>query len=107
MIIENSGLNGLKSELGYLDEAAEKAGFFRGQWEYTRATYDLEIEDSQSDDVYYLRVNRRAIDGKLEKPHALLIIEDVYIGLSTFPQGLDSETSSPKHVIYVANKGIQ
>jgi len=107
MIIENSGLNELKSELGYLDEVAEKAGFFRGQWEYYRATYDLKIEDSQSDNVYYLRVNTRAVEGKLENPHAVLVIEDVYIGRSTIPHGLEYESPIPKHVMDIANKGIQ
>jgi len=107
MIIENSGLNELKSELGYLDEVAEKAGFFRGQWEYYRATYDLKIEDSQSENDYYLRVNTRAVEGKLENPHAVLVIEDVYIGRATFPHGLDYESPIPKHVMDVANKGIQ
>lgn len=107
MIIENSGLNELKSELGYLDEVAEKAGFFRGQWEYYRATYDLKIEDTQSENVYYLRVNTRAVEGKLENPHAVLVIEDVYIGRATFPHGLEYESPIPKQVMDVANKGIQ
>ncbi|MFC6331280.1 YugN family protein [Paenibacillus septentrionalis] len=107
MIIENSGLNGLKSELGYLDEVAKKAGFFRGQWEYYRATYDLKIEDPQSENVYYLRVNTRAIEGKLENPHAVLEIEAVYIGRSTFPHGLEYETPIPTQVMNIANKGIE
>ncbi|GJM69996.1 hypothetical protein HMSSN036_22120 [Paenibacillus macerans] len=35
MIVENSGLNGLKSDLAYLDESAEKVGFVRWQWNIT------------------------------------------------------------------------
>lgn len=107
MIIENSGLNGLKSELGYLDEVTEKAGFFRGQWEYYRATYDLKIEDQQSDNIYYLRINTRAVEGKLEQSHAVLVIEHVYIGRATFPHGLEYESPIPKQVMDVANKTIQ
>lgn len=107
MIIENSGLNGLKSELGYLDEVTEKAGFFRGQWEYYRATYDLKIEDSESNNIYYLRMNTRAVEGKLEQPHAVLVIEDVYIGRATFPHGLEYESPIPKNVMDNANKAIK
>ncbi|MCR8656095.1 YugN-like family protein [Paenibacillus endoradicis] len=106
MIIENSGLNGLTSELGYLDEAAEKAGFVRWQWEYYRATYDLKISDKETDADYYVRVSTRAIEGKLENPHAVLNIEDVYIGRATFPHGLDYESPIPKNVLTIADKGL-
>lgn len=61
MIVENSGLNGLKSDLAYLDESAEKVGFVRWQWEYYRATYDYKIE--HNNDEYYLRINTRAVEG--------------------------------------------
>lgn len=47
MIFENTGLDGLHSDLAYLDECAEKVGFIRWQWEYYRATYDLKIEDKK------------------------------------------------------------
>jgi len=107
MIIENSGLNGLKSELGYLDEVTEKAGFFRGQWEYYRATYDLKLEDSASGNVYYLRINTRAVEGKLEQPHAVLVIEDVYIGRATFPHGLEYESEIPKPIMNTVNNVIK
>lgn len=107
MIIENSGLNGLKSELGFLDEVTEKAGFFRGQWEYYRATYDLKLEDSESGNVYYLRINTRAVEGKLEAPHAVLVIEDVYIGRSTFPHGLEYESEIPKPIMNTVNNVIK
>ena len=47
MIIENTGLNGIKSELAHLDEIAEKLEFVRWQWEYYRATYDCKFEDAK------------------------------------------------------------
>jgi len=106
MIIENSGLNELKSELGYLDEASEKLGFVRWQWEYYRATYDLKIVENQTGSEYFLRINTRAIEGKLENPHAILNIEDVYIGRATFPHGLDYESPIPKQILDQANKKL-
>lgn len=88
MIFENTGLVGLKSDLLYLDESAAKAGFIRWQWEYYRATYDCKIEDQQNGGEYFLRINTRAVEGKLEKPETILTIEAVYLGKATFPHGL-------------------
>lgn len=85
MIFENTGLVGLKSDLLYLDESATKAGFIRWQWEYYRATYDCKIEDPQDGGEYFLRINTRAVEGKLEKADAVLAIEAVYLGKATFP----------------------
>lgn len=106
MIIENSGLNGLTSELGYLDDVAEKAGFIRWQWEYTRATYDLKITDNETSSEYYCRISTRAIEGKLENVNAVLNIEHVYIGRATFPHGLEYETPVPKSVLSIAEKSL-
>lgn len=104
MIIENTGLIGLKSELGYLDEVTTNLGFCRWQWEYYRATYDYKIEDG--DDDYYLRINTRAIEGKLESKTAVLSIEDVYIGRATYPQGLDYDSEIPSSVLAVSDRKI-
>ncbi|CAM2821866.1 YugN family protein [Paenibacillus sediminis] len=107
MIIENTGLDGLKCELSYLDETAEKVGFIRWQWEYYRATYDLKIEDKPNNAEYFLRVNTRAVEGKLEKPDTVLAIEAVYIGKATFPHGLEYETPIPQPVMSTAMQKIK
>lgn len=107
MIFENTGLDGLKSDLAYLDESAEKVGFVRWQWEYYRATYDLKIEDKKSESEYFLRINTRAVEGKLEKPDTILQIEAVYLGKATFPHGLEYETPAPQPVMNLANKKLQ
>jgi len=101
MIVENSGLDGLKSDLAYLDESAEKVGFIRWQWEYYRATYDYKIEFEQ--DEYFLRINTRAIEGKLERPDTVLAIEAVYMGRATFPHGLEYESEIPAQVMKTAS----
>lgn len=105
MIFENTGLNGLKCELAFLDEVAEKTGFVRWQWEYTRATYDYKIEDNNEE--YFLRINTRAVEGKLEKPHTVLEIEAVYIGRATFPHGLEYETPIPASVLGAARSKLE
>ncbi|MGG1311322.1 MULTISPECIES: YugN family protein [Cohnella] len=107
MILENTGLNGIKSDLAHLDESAEKVGFIRWQWEYRRATYDLKLHDSASGYDYYLRFNTRAVEGKLENPEAILQIESVYIGRATFPHGLEYESPIPPAILDTANQRLQ
>jgi len=99
VIIESKGLKGMKSDLAHLDEATTKLGFVRWQWEYTRATYDLKIEDKAGKENYFLRVNTRVESGKLESPFAVLFIEEAYIGRETFPHGLDYNSPIPDAVM--------
>lgn len=104
MIIENSGLEGLKSELEPMDEAAEHAGFVRWQWEYYRATYDCQIREGGDD--YFLRINARAVEGKLEAPDTVLNIEKVYIGKASFPHGVDYGAAIPDNVMQAATEKL-
>lgn len=107
MIIEAPGLKGMKSDLAHLDEVAGKLGFVRWQWEYYRATYDLKFEDKASKSEYFLRVNTRVESGKLESPYAILVIEDTYIGKTSFPHGLDYEAPIPDSILKSANQKLQ
>jgi CTP:phosphocholine cytidylyltransferase-like protein len=107
MIIENTGLNGIKSELGHLDDITTGLGFVRWQWEYTRATYDCKLEDKQQGEEYFLRISTRAVEGKLENPYAVLAIEESYVGRATFPHGLDySAASIPDYVVKAATQKL-
>lgn len=103
MIIENTGLKGLRSDLAHLDTVATKIGFVRWQWEYYRATYDLKLENRATGSEYFLRFNTRAVEGKLESPYAVLELEDAYIGVATFPHGLDYESPVPDQILKTAN----
>lgn len=102
MIIENAGLKGLKSDLAHLDIVSTKLGFVRWQWEYYRATYDCKLEHKPTNDDYFLRFNTRAVEGKLESPFAILVLEDVYIGRATFPHGLDYDSPVPDQILKIA-----
>ena len=106
MIIENTGIKGAKSELSHLDAVMDKAEFVRWQWELNRATYDYQINHAESGDTYYLRVNARAVEGKLENPFAVLEIGDAYIGRATFPHGLDYASPIPQEVLDEANRKL-
>ncbi|TBL69910.1 YugN family protein [Paenibacillus thalictri] len=106
MIIENTQIHGIETDLAYLDGTSSKLGFVRWQWEYTRATYDYKIQEHSDEDVYYLRINTRAVKGKLESPDAILRIEAVYMGKATFPHGLDYECPIPEAVRQIADDKI-
>jgi hypothetical protein len=106
VIIEATDLKGLKSDLAHLDEVSTKLGFFRGQWEYYRATYDLKIEDKQARNDYFLRINTRAVSGKLESPYTILTIEDVYIGVGSFPHGVDYNAPIPEPIMNTAKQKL-
>ncbi len=56
---------------------------------------------------YYLRIATRAIEGKLENPEAILEVEGVYIGRSTFPHGLDYESAIPEPILNAAKQRAQ
>ena len=107
MIIETHSLKGLKSELNFLDKAMTKLGFVRWQWEYYRATYDLRFVDSTNEEEYFLRVNTRVAEGKLESPHAVLTVEDAYMGRVTFPHGLDYESAIPESLVKAAKEKLE
>lgn len=105
MIIENNALKGIKSELAYLDEVSTKLGFVRNQWEYYRATYDYQIE--HGGETYFLRMDTRCIEGRLEQPHAVLQIGDAFIGRATYPHGLNYEDPIPAEVLKAAQTKLQ
>lgn len=107
MILENTGLNGMRSDLAHLDESCEKLGFVRWQWEYSRATYDLKLHDRAGGNDYFLRINTRAVEGKLENPDAILEVEHVYIGRATFPHGMDYESPIPESILNAAKQRAQ
>ncbi|HEX7056595.1 MAG TPA: YugN family protein [Bacilli bacterium] len=106
MIIEGFGLKGCKTDLANLDNSAESVGFYRWSWEYTRAVYDQKIEDKKNNHEYYVRFNVRAVEGKLEQPHAILVFEDAYIGRKHFPFGLDYDVPIPEEILKAAKQKL-
>ena len=102
MILKHTGLEHVTCPLVHLDESAEQTGFVRWQWEYYRATYDYKIQHKTIDGDYYVRINTRAIEGKLEQPDAILQLEVVYLGKATFPHGIDYDDPIPPSVLETA-----
>ncbi|MFD2670222.1 YugN family protein [Marinicrinis sediminis] len=107
MILENK-TKGLKSELSHLDAVMEQAGFVRWQWEYYRATYDYKMIDNDAKHDYFLRINTRVVEGKLESPSAVLVIEEAYLGVATFPHGVNyDEAVIPAPYVKQAQQKIE
>lgn len=102
MIIENNPVSGLKSELNALDSITTALGFVRWQWEYDRATYDFKMVEASTNSDYYLRIDTRCIESKLEKPYAVLELHQAYIGRATFPHGLDYNSPIPAEITALA-----
>lgn len=98
MLIPSTPLHGMQCTLRDLDDAAAHCGFVRWQWEYTRATYDAKIVDPNTNADYYVRIDARCIQGRLEHPEAVLDIRHIYVGRGTFPHGLDYESPVPADV---------
>ena len=106
LIIEDTGLKGLVNDLAHLDDVTTELGFVRWQWEYYRATYDFKYEDNTNQAEYFLRVNARVVEGKLESPHAMLVIEDAFIGKATFPHGLDYTSPIPESILKASKQKL-
>jgi hypothetical protein len=106
VIIDNVDIKGLASDLNHLDQASEKLGFIRWQWEYYRATYDYKFVDAKDNAEYFLRVNARVTAGKLESPEAELVLEEAYLGRASFPHGLDYEASIPESIVSAAKEKL-
>lgn len=104
MIIDNNPLKGIKSELRHLDEVTTRLDIIRNQWENYRATYDYKITFEEHD--YYLRIDTRAVEGRLEQPHAVLQINDAYVGRATFPHGLVYDEPIPAQVLKAAENKL-
>jgi hypothetical protein len=97
MFLKETGLEGLKKDLGHLDEIMNSLGFHRA-WDYKSAHYDFKYDDPASNQVYYLRVPTIAVKGVLESPSAVLEFKTPFIGRHLFPHGLDRESKIPTHI---------
>ncbi len=104
MVIKDTGIGGKEVHLGELDHIMDELGFIRWAWDYNHATYDYKLEDKGI--VFYLRVQANAVHGKLEDPHALLKLEEPFMGKQTFPHGLDYDYPVPATVVDSAKRKI-
>ena len=94
MVLEDSGLNGIRKDFGTVDKVVRGLGFDRWAWDYNKAVYDLKLEDQGT--VYYLRVPAEAIQGRLESPKATVELGDPVFGRHLHPHGIDYEVTIPE-----------
>ncbi|MEJ8545417.1 YugN family protein [Brevibacillus borstelensis] len=105
MVIKDTGIGNKEVMLADLDHYMSDLGFVRGAWDYKHATYDYQLKDKGN--VYYLRIEANAIEGKLEDSHAVLKLDDPYMGKHLFPHGLDYDFPIPDSVVQTAKRKLQ
>jgi hypothetical protein len=88
MKFENTGLEGIKADLGRLDELMAEFGLVReSTWDYDRVTYDRKFELSEG--VFYLRVQGHAIEGDVGAHRATIQLITPILGKYYFPHGVE------------------
>ncbi|AIE59524.1 YugN family protein [Bacillus methanolicus] len=88
MKFENTGLEGLKADLNYLDDLMSNHGFVReGQWDYERVTYDRKFE--LKDGTFYLRVFGFAVEGDVGAHKAIIQLMTPLLGKHYYPHGVE------------------
>lgn len=105
MVIKDTGIGTKEVFFADLEHYMSDLGFDRGAWDYKHATYDYKIQDKGN--VFYLRIEANVAQGKLEDTHAVLKLEDPYMGKHLFPHGLDYDFPIPDSVIQTAKRKVQ
>jgi hypothetical protein len=105
MVIKDTGVGTKEVFFADLEHYMSDLGFDRGAWDYKHATYDYKIQDKNG--VFYLRIEANVTEGKLEDTHAVLKLEDPYMGKHLFPHGLDYDYPMPDSVVQTAKRKLQ
>jgi hypothetical protein len=96
VLLDESGLKGIRKDFGTLDKVIRGLGFDRWSWDYDKAVYDLKLEDPEKGTVYYLRIPAEVIQGRLENPKTTVELGDPVFGRHLHPHGLDYEAAIPE-----------
>lgn len=96
MVLDESGLKGIRKDFGTADKAIRGLGFDRWSWDYDKAVYDLKLVDTEKNTVYYLRVPAEVIEGRLENPKATVEFGDPVFCRHLHPHGVDYDATIPE-----------
>ncbi|MGE5702704.1 MAG: YugN family protein [Clostridia bacterium] len=105
MVIKETGLNGKEALLVDMDTYMHDLGFVRWAWDYQHATYDYKLVEKGT--TYYLRIQANAVEGRLEESHALLRLDEPFMGKHIFPHGVDYDAPIPDNVLKNARAKLQ
>lgn len=105
MILENSGLKGVKKTFADVEQVLTGLGFIRWSWDYNKAIYDMKFADSGSN--YYLRIRANVVEGKLENPKAVVKLEQPVFARHIFPRGLDYDAAIPEKLQATIDKKLE
>ncbi|GGA50047.1 hypothetical protein GCM10007416_24000 [Kroppenstedtia guangzhouensis] len=91
MVLEEAGLKGITKPFGEVEKTMNEAGFIRGgAWDYSKASFDLKLSTAEND--YYLRIRAHVVQGRLEKPQAVVKLENPVFYRHIFPHGLEEDS---------------
>ncbi|CUB27973.1 YugN family protein [Bacillus subtilis] len=83
-----SGLEGVKAELSWIDDLMESKGLIRaGQWDYERVTYDKKF--STIEGTFYLRIQGIAAEGDVGSGRAVIQLMSPLLGKHYYPHGVE------------------
>lgn len=95
MVLDNTGLNGIRKDFGTVDKAIRGLGFDRWSWDYDKAVYDLKLRDEETGNVYYLRIPAEVVQGRLENPKATVELGNPVFAGFHYPHNLDYNAPIP------------
>ncbi|MBA4537943.1 hypothetical protein H1Z61_12570 [Bacillus aquiflavi] len=88
MKFEKIGLEGVKVDLGRLDDLMYEHGIIREeQWDYERVTYDKKFELKEG--VFYLRIQGYAVEGDVGAHKAVIELMTPLLGKHYYPHGVE------------------
>jgi YugN-like family len=105
MKFENTGLEGLRADLNYLDDVLPRFGLIReGQWDYERVTYDRKFELKEG--TFYLRVFGFAVEGDVGAHKATIQLMTPLLGKHYYPHGVEygENENFPKSLVNQCEK---
>ncbi|SDY28259.1 YugN family protein [Thermoactinomyces sp. DSM 45892] len=105
MFFHDSKTKGVQKDFKDLEAIMSGLGFFRGAWDYTKATYDIKYTVDEVD--YYLRLRAVVVNKKqLENPKARLELDIPYFVRHFFPHGMDENSEIPAELTEEVNQKV-
>lgn len=100
MKVVQSELIGKQFEFGILRHKLESLGFILGEtFTYTYAVFDYELHKSKIEYDYYLRIFVDVVKGKIEKPDAIVQINNIEIFKAMYHNGIFRDDDVPAEYV--------
>lgn len=103
-----SELLGKQFEFGALRHTLEGLGFIFGEtFTYTYAAFDYELHKSKIDIDYYLRIFVDVVSGRIEKPDAVVQVNNIEILKAKYHSGFLRDDDVPEQYVKKADEVLK